>query len=48
MYSALVVGLPGLFLLLVWLILQGPVTENLMMSGLPEGVLDGLDVGQVA
>jgi hypothetical protein len=39
---------PGLFLLIVWLILQGPVTENLMMGGLPEGVLDGLDVGQVA
>ncbi len=48
MYAALVVGLPGLFLLIVWLILQGPVTENLMMAGLPEGVLDGLDLGQVA
>ena len=48
MYSALVVGLPGLFLLIVWLILQGPVTENLMMASLPEGVLDGLEVGQVA
>jgi phosphate transport system permease protein len=48
MYSALVVGLPGLFLLIMWLILQGPVTENLMMAGLPEGVLDGLDVGQIA
>ena len=48
MYSALVVGLPGLFLLIVWLILQGPVTENLMMSGLPDGVLDGLEVGQIA
>jgi phosphate transport system permease protein len=48
MYSALVVGLPGLFLLVVWLILQGPVTENMMMAGLPDGVLDGLAVGQVA
>jgi phosphate transport system permease protein len=48
MYSALVVGLPGLALLIVWLILQGPVLENRMMGGLPDGSLDGLDVGQVA
>jgi phosphate transport system permease protein len=48
MFSALVVGLPGLFLLIMWLILQGPVTENMMMSGLPEGVLDGLNIGQIA
>lgn len=48
MYSALVVGLPGLFLLIVWLILQGPVTENLMMAGLPEGALDGLDATQLS
>jgi phosphate transport system permease protein len=48
MYAALVVGLPGLFLLIVWLILQGPVTENMMMAGLPEGVLDGLEIGQIA
>lgn len=48
MYSALVVGLPGLFLLIMWLILQGPVTENIMMAGLPEGVLDGLELGQIA
>jgi phosphate transport system permease protein len=48
MYAALVIGLPGLFLLIVWLILQGPVTENLMMAGLPDGVLEGLEIGQVA
>lgn len=48
MYSALIVGLPGLFLLIVWLVLQGPMTENLMMGGLPDSVLDGLDLGQVA
>ncbi len=48
MYSALIVGLPGLFLVIVWLILQGPVTENMMMAGLPEGVLDGLEIGQIA
>lgn len=48
LYSALIVGLPGLFLLITWLILQGPVTENMMMAGLPDGVLEGLDVGQVA
>ena len=47
MYSALVVGLPGLFLLIIWLILQGPVTENLMMASLPEGVLDALALGQI-
>ena len=48
MYSALVVGLPGLLLLIIWMIVQGPVTENMMMSGLPDGSLDGLDPGQIA
>ena len=48
MYSALVVGLPGFFLLIVWLILQGPVTKNMMMAELPEGFLDDLSIGQVA
>jgi phosphate transport system permease protein len=47
-HAALVVGLPGLVPLVVWLAQQGPATGGLMMSGLPQGMLDGLAPGQVA
>lgn len=44
-YSALLVLLPGMVLLLLWLALQGPVINHLVMAGLPEGTTDGLDAG---
>ena len=48
LFSALVVGLPGILVILAWLIAQGPVIERSVMNGLPPGVLDGLDTGGVA
>jgi phosphate transport system permease protein len=48
LYSALLVGLPGLVAILIWLVLQPPLVERSVMAGLPAGVLDGLDAGGVS
>jgi phosphate transport system permease protein len=48
MYAALLVGLPGIIVIMVWLIAQGPMIDRIVMDGLPGGVLDGLDTGAVA
>jgi phosphate transport system permease protein len=48
LYSALLVGLPGAVIILAWLILQPMIVERSVMSGLPDGVLDGLDAGGVS
>jgi phosphate transport system permease protein len=47
LYSALLVLVPVLVFVLFWASLQRPVIEGMVMSGLPEGVLDGLDTGAV-
>lgn len=44
-YSALLVFLPAFVVVLLWIMLQGAVINSLVMSGLPAGVLDGLDSG---
>ena len=41
------VGLPSILLVLVWLMLQGPVIDRLLLSSLPPGTTDGLDSGQI-
>lgn len=46
LYSFLSILVPVFVLTIVWLILQGTVVDNIVMSGLPNGVLDGLDAGQ--
>jgi phosphate transport system permease protein len=46
-YSALLVFLPSFIVFLLWIMLQGSVIRALVMSGLPAGVLDGLDSGAV-
>ncbi|MGI9395830.1 MAG: phosphate ABC transporter permease family protein, partial [Boseongicola sp.] len=46
LFAALSVLVPVLFLLLIWLALQGPVVEHLTMRNLPSGVLDGLGKGE--
>lgn len=46
-YSALLVLLPGFAFLILWIIFQSPVMLRLTMSGLPAGVLDGLDKGAI-
>jgi phosphate transport system permease protein len=48
LYAALLVGLPGMALLLVWLVAQGPVIDRAVMAGLPAGSLAGLDAGETA
>lgn len=46
LYSLLIILVPVFVLTIAWLVMQGSVVDSLMMSGLPEGVLDGLDEGQ--
>lgn len=48
LYSALLVGLPGVIVIIFWLALQPTIVERSVMSGLPAGVLDGLDTGSVS
>ncbi|MFN4192224.1 MAG: phosphate ABC transporter permease subunit PstC [Tabrizicola sp.] len=45
LYSALVVGVPGFIVILMWIMFQGPIIDRTVMAGLPDGVLDGLDKG---
>ncbi len=45
LFSALVVGLPGFILLILWLLFQGPVIDRMIMAGLPAGTTEGLDTG---
>ena len=47
MFSALMVLVPVLTIILLWLVLEGPVIDRLVMSGLPDGVLDGQGAGAV-
>ncbi len=41
------VGLPSLFLVLIWLFLQGTVIDKLLLWSLPTGTTEGLDQGQI-
>src|SRR5688572_5087980 len=41
------VGIPSILLVLIWLVLQGPVIDHLLLWSLPAGTTDGLDKGQV-
>ena len=42
------VGIPAFLLVLVWLALQGPVIDRLMLWSLPLGTTDGMDTGQIS
>jgi phosphate transport system permease protein len=46
LYSGLLVGLPGLIVIVAWLAFQPGIIDNSVMGGLPPGTLDGLDEGQ--
>lgn len=46
-FAALSVLVPVTVLILVWIVLQGPVIDRMLMGGLPEGTLDGLGTGAV-
>ncbi len=45
LFSFLVVLVPVFVLILLWVALQGPVVDAVMMRGIPEGALAGLDDG---
>jgi phosphate transport system permease protein len=47
-YVAAWVGIPSILLVLIWLLLQGPVIDNLLLWSLPPGTTDGLDLGQIS
>jgi phosphate transport system permease protein len=47
MFAALLVLVPVLTFVLLWLVLQGPVIDRMVMGGLPEGALDGLGTGAI-
>ncbi len=46
-YVAVWVGLPALVLVLLWLFLQGPVVDRLILSSLPDSVSNGLSGPQL-
>jgi phosphate transport system permease protein len=46
-YIAAWVGIPAILVVLVWLLLQGPVINTLLLWSLPPGTTDGLDSGQI-
>jgi phosphate transport system permease protein len=41
------VGIPAFLLVLLWITLQGPVIDQLILASLPVGTTDGLDKGQI-
>jgi phosphate transport system permease protein len=41
------VGIPSILLVLVWLVLQGPVIDRMLLWSLPPGATDGLTNGQI-
>lgn len=45
LFSALLILVPALTFILLWLAVQGPVIDGMVMDGLPGGVLDDLDKG---
>lgn len=45
LFSALLILVPVLTFILLWLVLQGSVMDRMVMNGLQDGVLDGLDSG---
>ncbi|SIN87790.1 phosphate ABC transporter permease subunit PstC [Vannielia litorea] len=45
LFSALLVLVPVLTVILLWLVLQGPFIDRTVMGNLPQGALDGLDSG---
>ncbi|MCX7560686.1 phosphate ABC transporter permease subunit PstC [Sulfitobacter sp. F26204] len=47
MFSALLILVPVLTLILLWLVFKGPVTDSIIMNGLPDLALVGRDVGGV-
>ncbi|MEB8389358.1 phosphate ABC transporter permease subunit PstC [Rhodobacteraceae bacterium KMM 6894] len=47
LFALLLILVPVLVIILAWLVLQSSIVNALVMSGLPEGTLEGLGTGQV-
>ena len=47
MFSALLILVPVLTFILLWVALQGPIIDRMVMGDLPDGVLDDLDTGGI-
>lgn len=47
MFALFVIAIPVFVVLVLWLLLQGPVVDQMTMGGLPAGTLDGLGSGEV-
>ena len=45
LYAALMVGVPGVLVILGWIVLQGPVIDRTVIAGLPAGTVETLDPG---
>ncbi len=45
LFSALLILVPVLTFILIWLVVQGPMIDRMVMGGLPDGALDGLESG---
>jgi phosphate transport system permease protein len=47
-YALLLIGLPAFLFVLLWLALEGPVIEAIVMASLPAGEVEGLGSGQLS
>src|SRR5262245_31149408 len=46
-YVASYIGIPSFLLILIWIALQGPVIDTLLLWSLPASATEGLDKGQI-
>jgi phosphate transport system permease protein len=46
-YVAAWIGIPSILIVLIWLLLQGPVIDQLLLWSMPAGTTDGMDKGQI-
>ena len=47
-YALLLIGLPALLFVLVWLALEGPIIDAIVMASLPAGEVEGMGSGQLS
>jgi len=47
-FVAIWVGVPALILVLLWLLLQGPVVDRILLASLPDGMTEGASASQLS
>jgi phosphate transport system permease protein len=47
-YALLLIGLPAFLFVLVWLALEGPIVDAIVMASLPEHAVEGMGAGQLS